>query len=414
MYYGRAPKFNYFDGHSQGGRQGLKIAQERPELYDGYMIAQPALSIPSFGVAAIYPQIVMKAELGFTAIDKPRAAAYAKKVEAANRRAVASCDKAGLGFPLDPFACDYDPTRDADGLCVGVAGNGVTGRYADAENCMSLAEATALAKIWYGATADGSWDPRQTSAARSGQALGARQLWWGFNRGTAIGGQITSAGTDNLALAMADVRYAADAGATSAIVITNTSTSVRNKWLEVDPAALAEAVRRYREAQANQLGKLATDEADLSKLRDLGRKVIVYTGLADDAIPPAGNVAYHESVAAKMGGQGEVQKFMRMYLLPGSAHSSQGRAYTVGGNNNAVPLPKLPGNANQTPTREQDQFFTALVDWVEKGTAPDDLLLTSRDNSVSYPVCVYPKRTTWAGADRQSWPRAMAAGKPAG
>jgi hypothetical protein len=89
---------------------------------------------------------------------------------------------------------------------------------------------------------------------------------------------------------------------------------------------------------------------------------------------------------------------MRMYLLPGAAHSSQGRAYAVGGQNDAVPLPKLPGNANQTPTREQDQFFTALVDWVEKGVAPDDILLTSRDNRVSYPVCVYPLRTTWNGS----------------
>ena len=47
-----------------------------------------------------------------------------------------------------------------------------------------------------------------------------------------------------------------------------------------------------------------------------------------------------------------------MYLVPGAAHSSQGRAYTVGGNNNAVPLPGLPGNGNQTPTRDQDQLFT--------------------------------------------------------
>ena len=48
-----------------------------------------------------------------------------------------------------------------------------------------------------------------------------------------------------------------------------------------------------------------------------------------------------------------------------------------------MPLPKLPGNANQTPTREQDQFFTALVDWVEKGVAPGEIMLTSRDNSVA-------------------------------
>ncbi len=33
LYYGKAPKYAYYDGHSQGGRQGMKIAQEYPELY---------------------------------------------------------------------------------------------------------------------------------------------------------------------------------------------------------------------------------------------------------------------------------------------------------------------------------------------------------------------------------------------
>ena len=53
LYYGKAPRFNYYDGHSQGGRQGLKVAQQYPELYDGYMIAQPAISPPMFGTVAI-------------------------------------------------------------------------------------------------------------------------------------------------------------------------------------------------------------------------------------------------------------------------------------------------------------------------------------------------------------------------
>jgi hypothetical protein len=84
-----------------------------------------------------------------------------------------------------------------------------------------------------------------------------------------------------------------------------------------------------------------------------------------------------------------------MYLIPGMAHSSQGRASIVSGKNDSVPMPKLPGNNNQTPTREQDQMFTALLDWVEKGTAPSDMLVTSRDSTVSYPICVYPKKITW-------------------
>jgi pimeloyl-ACP methyl ester carboxylesterase len=397
LYYGKAPKYTYYDGHSQGGRQGMKIAQEYPELYDGYMIAQPALSIAKFGTSGLYPQIVMKTELGFTSANKAEATAFAAKVAAANRRAVAVCDKAGLGFLLDPFTCDYNPARDADILCAGVADEGVTGRNADPATCMNLKEANALNRIWYGATSDGSFDAAQSADARSGKSLGKNQLWWTFTKSTAIGNQITSASAYGVALALQDVSYAPDASTSSADPITNVSTSMRNKWLELDYAGLADAVNKGVALQPTLFSDLITDKADLGRLRDLGRKVIVYTGLVDDAIPPAGNINYHERVVAAMGGHAEVQKFMRMYLLPGSAHSSQGRAYTVGGKNDTVPLPKLPGNTNQTPTREQDQFFTALVDWVEKDTAPGEIVLTSRDNSVSYPICVYPLRTTWNG-----------------
>jgi feruloyl esterase len=397
LYYGKAPKYTYYDGHSQGGRQGMKIAQEYPELYDGYMIAQPALSIAKFGTAGLYPQIVMKTELGFTAANKPEAAAFATRVAAASKRAVAVCDKAGLGFLLDPFTCDYNPARDADMLCAGVDGEGVTGRNNDSATCMTLKEANALNRIWFGATSDGSFDAAQSAEARSGKSLGKNQLWWTFTRSTAIGGQITNASSLGVALALQDVSYAPDASTASGDPITNASTDVRNKWRELDYAGLADAVNRGVALQPALFSDLITDKADLGKLRDLGRKVIVYSGLVDDAIPPAGNINYHERVVATMGGHAEVQKFMRMYLLPGSAHSSQGRAYTVGGKTDTVPLPKLPGNANQTPTREQDQFFTALVDWVEKGAAPGEIMLTSRDNSLSYPVCVYPLRTTWNG-----------------
>ncbi len=193
LYYGKAPKYTYYDGHSQGGRQGMKIVQDHPELYDGYMIAAPALSIPMFGTTALYPQIVMKADLGYTAANKAEATAFAAKVDAANKRAVAACDKAGLGFLLNPFQCDYDPARDAAALCTGIAGTGVTGSNTDAATCMNLKEAIALDKIWFGATADGSFDAAQTPASRGGKSLGAGQLWWTFTRGTDIGSQITSA-----------------------------------------------------------------------------------------------------------------------------------------------------------------------------------------------------------------------------
>src|SRR4029078_655587 len=195
-----------------------------------------------------------------------------------------------------------DPARDADMLCAGAGGEGVTGNNADAATCMSLKEANALNRIWYGATSDGSFDAAQSAEARSGKSRGKNQLWWTFTKSTAIGSQITSASSYGVALALQDVSYAADASTASGDPIANASTGVRNKWRELDYAGLANAVNKGVALQPTLFSDLITDKADLGKLRDLDRRVIVYSGLVDDAIPPAGNINYHERVVVAMGG----------------------------------------------------------------------------------------------------------------
>jgi feruloyl esterase len=377
LYYGRAPRFRYYDGHSQGGRQGLKVMQEWPELYDGYVIEQPALGAPKFSLTSLYPQLVMKTELGFDATDKDRAAAFAKKFDGATARAVKACDREQLGFLLDPAACRYEPTADAGALCAGVQGTGVTGTGAG--TCLSLKEAQAVARIW------------------EGPVIAGKRLWWSLTRGSSFGGQITKAGgTDTLALAMKDARYAADASTISGLPLVNASAPPANRWRELTYASYAQVFDRIPGDPI--LRDYMTDQADLRKLRDLGRKVVMWNGLAEDVIPSGGAVDYYERVSAGMGGVAETRKFLRMYMMPGMAHSSQGRAWTIGGNNNAVPMPMLPGNANQTPSPAQDTMFGALADWVENGRAPGDIVLTSRDGGVSYPVCVYPQKAQWDGA----------------
>ncbi|NML43257.1 tannase/feruloyl esterase family alpha/beta hydrolase [Ramlibacter sp. G-1-2-2] len=394
-YYGHAPRYAYYDGHSTGGRQGLKVAQEWPAQYDGYLVAQPAVNASLFGLAALYPQVVMQSDLHISALDKPAATAFARKVSVATARAVASCDKEKLGYLVDAPACAYDPVRDAGMLCAGVAGESVTGTNADAASCMSVAEARALDKIWYGPTTDGSYDPGQTRDGRAGVVLGPKQLWWGHMRGTNITGGITNARTDILALTMQDVRYAADASANSDAPIVNASTQERNRWHELNYATYAQAMQRVPTIAF--LREHLADKADLSGVRDDGRKMILWNGWADDAIPPAGATHYYESVVAWAGGEAQVQRFLRMYNIPGMAHSSQGRGYTVAGANDTIAMPALPGDNNQLPTREQDQMFSALQDWVEGGTAPGTIVITSRDKGTTFPICVYPKKATWNG-----------------
>ena len=377
LFYGRGAKFAYYDGHSQGGRQGMKVAQEWPELYDGFLIAQPALNVPAFSLTALYPQIVMKTELGIDATNKDAAAAFARKMDAATASAVKACDREGLGFLLDPSNCSYQPTRDAAALCVGVQSGAVTGTNADAAACLSAKEAQAIDKIW------------------AGPMAGGKRIWEPLLRGSSYGGQISKANTDMLALEMGDLAFAADAATISGLPMVNKAVAPANRWRELTYDSYARVFDRI--PADPMLRDYMTDKADLRKLRDLNRKVILWNGLAEDVIPSGGAAEYYRRVAAGMGGDAEVQKFMRMYMIPGMAHSSQGRAWTVAGKNDIVPMPKLPGNANQNPTREQDTMFSALVDWVERGTAPNDIVITSRDASVSLPICVYPKKVAWNG-----------------
>jgi hypothetical protein len=404
LYYGKPQRYAYFDGHSTGGRQGWKMAQDYPEMYDGYLLAAPALSTSKFGLNSFYPQVVMQADLGYTSADPAFAAAnFKQKVTEANRRAVQACDKEGLGFLLDPFACNYDPAKDATALCAGVSGSGVTGSNGDTKSCLSLTEARVVNKLWYGITSDGSYDASESAASRSGQSLGNKQLWWSFPRGADWGSLVSRVGgAETVAMYRQDIRYAASAAVNPQGNLVHTRIQERDEWRKLDYAGLADTFSKGAALQS-AIGHLNTDSADLSKLRSLGRKIVTYTGLAEDAIPPATSVNHYERIAATMGGMAQLQSFARLYMVPGKAHSSQGRAFTVASandasRNNSVPLPKLPGAGNQTPTREQDQMFTALQDWVEKSNPPGSITVTSRDGAVSYPLCVYPLKTTWNGS----------------
>src|SRR5207237_9837753 len=123
--------------------------------------------------------------------------------------------------------------------------------------------------------------------------------------------QIASASAYGVAVALQDLSDAPAASTASDEPITNGSTNVRNKGLELDYAGLADAVHKGVALQPTLFSELIADKADLGKLRDLGRKVVVYSGLVDDAIPPAGNINYHERVVAALGAHADVQKFMR-------------------------------------------------------------------------------------------------------
>ena len=380
LYYGKPQTYAYWDGFSTGGRQGLKLAQVFPEDFDGILSGAPAINWTRFVTNELYPQIVMKQDLGAAMADK--------KLGAMTTAAVKACGGGDLGFLTDPLACRYDPTKDAAALCKGVAGNGgVTGASEDSATCANLAEATAINKIWYGQTTDGSAaEPSVDNAA--GPALGdLKHLWFGLTRGTDLS---LLAGAPNSPPFFGPFPIASDVVAqelrdpsiaTPSFV--NAVSNGKNKWAALDYEALALASYQGLTLQP-EFANINTDQPNLSKFAAKGGKILLYHGLADNLIAPQGSINYYTRVEPMMGGADATQAFFRLYMVPGYPHD--GRMTP----NPMVPLPQA--------VTGRDEMFNALQAWVEKGVVPDAIEVSSAKGDVSMPLCVYPQKATYKGS----------------
>lgn len=376
-YYLATQQFAYWDGCSTGGRQGYKEVQNNPGDYDGYLNGAPAFNWTKFITSELYPQTVMQQDLG-----APMSAA---KVGAVSAAAVSACDVVNgqhLGFILNPAACRYDPTRDASMLCSGVAGNGGVVGTSTSASCVSLAEAQAVNKMWYGQTSNGSYpDPAQDNASNA--SLGSGQLWWGLTRGSTLA--FLSGATSPFTIASDMVALELQDPTMATASFTNATGNGANGWNALTYADLANAYNRGVALQS-AFGNINTDNANLAAARDKGVKVISYHGLADQLITPMGSINYYTRVSDALGGNAEVNRFNRLFLVPGMGHCAGVGSASPAATANSVPLP-----AN-------NQFFNALVAWVEGGTAPANVVLSSADSSVSMPVCPYPQKATYSGS----------------
>ncbi|EPQ26188.1 uncharacterized protein PFL1_06124 [Pseudozyma flocculosa PF-1] len=125
--------------------------------------------------------------------------------------------------------------------------------------------------------------------------------------------------------------------------------------------AVKESVKRYDDL-------IGTADPDLRKAYKHGAKILTWQGLQDQAVLPTGVIDYYTRVKQKLGGKVNIDDFYRVFFAPGVQHCQGGTG----------PLP--------------DDPLAALVDWVEKGKAPDRLPATTQDSrKLQQPLCKYPK-----------------------
>lgn len=152
-------------------------------------------------------------------------------------------------------------------------------------------------------------------------------------------------------------------------------------------------------------GNATADAFDMSPFMHKGSKIMMYHGGADILIPTGSSKVFYDKVNDTLTPQGvNLDDFYRFFLIPGMSHCSGSDSapwYIAGGSQS------LDNVTHSVPGYEDasHDVILALMDWVEHGTAPDQLIATKYVNDtaslgvqVQRPLCVYPKQAKYMGS----------------
>jgi len=336
-YYSKPISFSYWNSCSNGGRQGLLEAQRYPGDFDGIVANAPWVDQTGFTIGAMWNQKALT--------DAPIDEAKLKLVADA---AMAKCDGIdGLkdGLIDDPRACRFDPARDVPACQAG----------SDGADCLTAAQAMTVSRIYSGPTSGGK-------TFFPGYMVGSEALTPRPN------GSPTS-GWMNVIVAAQPNAKPADFNLAEGVM----------KYLILDPPQPEYDFTKFNYDHDTSLvqrwGKLAdAKDPDLSKFRKRGGKLIMTYGWADTILQPMMGVNYYEAVTAKNGK--DTPNFARLFMMPGVAHCGGG----IG--------------------PDRNDAVTAVIDWVEKGKAPDSLPASRViEGKVvrTRPLCPYPQVARYKG-----------------
>jgi feruloyl esterase len=188
-------------------------------------------------------------------------------------------------------------------------------------------------------------------------------LWYGLTPGTSFAGLAGTTATGGAPFPIAVTHIAA-------WLLQNPAWDWRTASYELYDQLFTQSVEQYTSA-------IGTENPDLHGFARAGGKVLIWHGAADQLIFPQGAVNYFQRVEDAMGGRERTEKFARLFIAPGVAHCAGG------------------------PGPQPDNPFAALVDWVERGRAPQTLNGVIRDATgtvtASRPICRYPQVAAYRG-----------------
>ena len=376
LYYGKAPRYNYWNGCSTGGHQGMDIAQNFAGEVQGILASAPAMYWTRFATAQQWGQIAM-----YDIADEVIAGG---KLAAVQKAAIAACDgNDGVvdGIIDDPRTCTFNANANLCGAPSAPA----------APNCLTAAEVTAVNTMWDG--------PRNDIGNR---------IWFPIDRGTDFtfwDGNApfypTTFGWDllNPAYYNAGVYPTSYPGYWGNIAL-NASIQPSIPGAVTNYAAMAQS-------GSVNVADLTDTFSDLDAFKASGAKMVTFVGANDGLIMPRGVINYYRVMAQRYKlahdptGFDGIQGFYRLFHAPGVSHCGLG----------------ILNQSSLGPWPQGGADFDAVINWVENGIPPSEVIGSGNTAIPAYsaasattltrPLCPYPQTAVYIGSgsidQAQNW-----------
>jgi feruloyl esterase len=371
--YGKGPDRSYMVGCSNGGRHAMVAAARFADMYDGILAGDPGFNLPKASLAQVYGvqqyASISSNDPGTGKADINTAFSTAD-LNLLSSKVLEKCD--ALDGAKDGIVSDLHSCQTAFNLNTAVA----TCTGAPDGTCLTADQKKVLGNVFAGVK-NSSGTPLYAPFPFDAGVNGSGWRTWKF------------------AYAVQPIR---DPGGLAFIYITpplsvaefGTSATAGLDYalgfnFDTDAPKIYASNSIY--TQSSIQFDTPPDPTNLSTLKNRGAKMIVYQGGSDPVFSIDDTINWYQGLTAA--NNGDATNFVRMFEVPGMNHCNGG------------------------PSVDQFDLLTPLVNWVEKGVAPDAVKSTARGPGAnvvntevpadwaanrSRPLCAYPKVAKYKGS----------------
>jgi pimeloyl-ACP methyl ester carboxylesterase len=361
--YGIAPRYSYFVGCSNGGRQGMVASQRFPELFDGIVAGDPGFNLPKAAVAEAWDSQAF-------------AIAAAQSDVNGQPYLPTTFSDADLMLVVNAVLNNCD---DLDGLVDGIIDNGPACRFdpvdlqcveAKNETCLSLPQVAALRAVFGGARDSTGRALYSSFPWDAGIASPGWRAWKIGFPAPPEAPRINNA--INMTLGASALPYIF---VTPPVAVSSDGLAkyMMTFNFDLDAPKIFQTSRIYNESSIEFMSAHSTN---LEEFQRRGKKLIVYHGASDPVFSVNDTIRWYSRLLKDTDGRADC--FARLFIVPGMNHCGGG------------------------PCTDMFDALTAVADWVEHGKSPERILATAGPATPwpgrTRPLCPYPKQARYDGS----------------